>query len=189
MTIWGGSLNHTRAVQYYYIYIGIMKVCGFQRVIYHPKTQLKFYVLTVCQYWLGIVDLKNVFTNQEFIISLLQYYKLLILMHSKKLLQNFKNFLLTDWLTHTYLLSYLLTYLPMPSDKRNSITTKAMGLIFALLDVTLSRDVPCHQPLQLQRLHHGFTEAHLCSPLYSIPFPLPCRWQFAVCTSWLRCEP
>ena len=30
----------------------------------------------------------------------------------------------------------------MPSDKRNSITAKATGLIFALLDVASSQDVP-----------------------------------------------
>ena len=55
----------------------------------------------------------------------------------------------------------------MPSDKRNSITTNAMGLIFALFDVAFSRDVPFHQLQQLQRLHHGSAEAHLCS-LYAI---------------------
>ena len=44
-----------------------------------------------------------------------------------KLLQNFTywNFLLTD----------SLTYLPMPSDRYNSITAKAMSLIFLLLDI------------------------------------------------------
>ena len=30
----------------------------------------------------------------------------------------------------------------MPSDKCNSITAKAMGLIFLLLDVALVREVP-----------------------------------------------
>ena len=35
-----------------------MKVWGFQRVIYHPKTT-KFHFLTVSQYWLGTADLKN----------------------------------------------------------------------------------------------------------------------------------
>jgi len=53
----------------------------------------------------------------------------------------------------------------MPSDKHNSITAKAMGLIFALFD-----DVHFRQLLQLQHLPHGYTEVLLCSPLYSIPF-------------------
>ena len=33
----------------------------------------------------------------------------------------------------------------MPSDKRNSITAKAMGLISSLFNVASSRDVPFHQ--------------------------------------------
>ena len=50
----------------------------------------------------------------------------------------------------------------MPSDKRNSITAKAMGLISSLFNVASSRDVPFRQPLQLQSSHHGFTKAYLC---------------------------
>ena len=85
----------------------------------------------------------------------------------------------------------------MPSSKRNSITAKAMGLIFALFNVASSRDVPFRQPLQLECLHHGFTKAHLCFPSCSIPFssaytpflsPLPHRWRFAVRTLWLQCD-
>ena len=30
----------------------------------------------------------------------------------------------------------------MPSDKRNSITVKAMGLIFSLFDIALTQEVP-----------------------------------------------
>ena len=54
-------------------------------------------------------------------------------------------FLLTD-----YLIDYL-----TPSDKHNSINTKAMGLISSLFNVALSGDVPFGQPLQLQCSHHG----------------------------------
>ena len=43
----------------------------------------------------------------------------------------------------------------MPSDKRNLITTKAIGLICSLFNVTSFGDVPFHQLLQLQCLHHG----------------------------------
>jgi len=64
---------------------------------------------------------------------------------------------------------YLTDYL-MPSDKRNSITTKAMGLISSLFNVASSRDVPFCQPLQLQCSHHGSTKAYLCSPLICSPF-------------------
>ena len=46
----------------------------------------------------------------------------------------------------------------MPSDK-------AAGLISSLFNVTLSGDVPFRQSQQLQCLHHGPTEAYLCSPL------------------------
>jgi len=45
-----------------------------------------------------------------------------------------------------------------------------MVLIFALIDVALSRDMSFHQLQQLQSLHHGSTKAYLCSPLFSIPF-------------------
>ena len=37
-----------------------MKVCGFPENSLLPKSQLKFYFLTVCQHWLGIADPKNV---------------------------------------------------------------------------------------------------------------------------------
>jgi len=65
----------------------------------------------------------------------------------------------------------------MPSDKRNSITTKAMGLISSLFNIASSRDVPFRQPLQLQFLHHGSTKAYLCSPFLSPP---PHMRQFVV---------
>ena len=65
----------------------------------------------------------------------------------------------------------------MPSDKRNSITAKAMGLISSLFNIALSQDVLFCQPLQLQCLHCGSTKAYLCSPFLS---PLPHRWRFAV---------
>ena len=55
----------------------------------------------------------------------------------------------------------------MPLDKRNLITAKATGLIFALFDVASFQDVPFSQPQQLQCLHHVSTEAYLCS---RIPF-------------------
>ena len=130
------------------------------------KNQFNIYFVTSRQCRLGIAKLKNIFRS--------------FLTHSKKLLQNFKifiqsNFLLIDWLTHSL----------MPSDKSNSITTKATGLIFALFDVASSQDVPFHKLQQLQGLHHSSTKAYLCSPLFS---PLPRRWRFAVCTLWLWCE-
>jgi len=58
----------------------------------------------------------------------------------------------------------------MPTDKHNSITAKAIGLISSLFNVASSRDVPFHQPLQLQCSYGGSTKAYLCSPLFSIPF-------------------
>ena len=64
------------------LYLGIIKVWGFQRVIYCiTQNPTKILLLTVCQYWLGIADPKNVLRS--------------ILIHFKKLLQNLKksNFL------------------------------------------------------------------------------------------------
>ena len=56
-----------------------------------------------------------------------------------------------------------------------------MGLTSSLFNVTSSRDVPFHQPQQLQCSHDGSTKvyccSHLCSPLLS---PLLHRWWFAV---------
>ena len=58
----------------------------------------------------------------------------------------------------------------MPSGKHNSIIAMATGLIFSLINVTSSRDVPFRHPQQLQCLHHGSTKGYLCSPLFFIPF-------------------
>ena len=55
----------------------------------------------------------------------------------------------------------------MPSDKRNSITAKATGLIFSLFSVASARQVPFGIP-QLaqynQYLLHGLTSVLLCVP-------------------------
>ena len=45
----------------------------------------------------------------------------------------------------------------MPSDKRNSITTKATDLIFSLLDVASAREVPFGILQYVQYILHGFT--------------------------------
>jgi len=55
----------------------------------------------------------------------------------------------------------------MPSDKHNSRTARARDLISSLINVALSRDVPFHQPQQLQCLHHGATFVPLWSPILS----------------------
>ena len=79
------------------------------------------------------------------------------------------------WLCY-YLTDWLTIWL-MPSDKRNSMTAKAMGLIYSLSNIALSRDVSFRQPLQFHCSHHGSTKAYLCSWLLS---PLPLRWRFMV---------
>ena len=48
----------------------------------------------------------------------------------------------------------------MPSDKRNSINAKAIGLISSLFNVASSWKVPFRQVLQLQCLYHGSTKAY-----------------------------
>jgi len=69
----------------------------------------------------------------------------------------------TDWLTYTYLLTYLL----MPTGKHNSRMARARDLISSLINVASSRDVPFHQPQQLQCWHHGATFVPLWSPILS----------------------
>ena len=45
----------------------------------------------------------------------------------------------------------------MPSAKHNSTMDKAIGLIFSLFDIALSRDVPFFQPQYTQCTYHGPT--------------------------------
>ena len=45
----------------------------------------------------------------------------------------------------------------MPSAKCNSTMDVATGLISSLFDVSLSRDVPFHQPQDVPCMHHGLT--------------------------------
>jgi len=52
----------------------------------------------------------------------------------------------------------------MPSDKHNSITAKATGLIFSLFDITLSQDVPFGTPQYIQCILQGLTSILLCVP-------------------------
>jgi len=52
----------------------------------------------------------------------------------------------------------------MPSDEHNLRTAKAAGLIYLLINAASSRDVPFHQPQQLQCLHHGATFVLVCAP-------------------------
>jgi len=55
----------------------------------------------------------------------------------------------------------------MPSDKHNSKTARARDLIFSLINVASCRDVPFHQPQELQCLHHGAIFVPLWSPILS----------------------
>jgi len=91
--------------------------------------------------------------------------------NSINLLRNFKNSYLTDFSADW------LTIWLMSSDKRNSITAKAIGLISSLFNIASSWDVPFRQPLQLQCSYHDSTKTYLCSPFLS---PLPRRWRFVV---------
>ena len=52
----------------------------------------------------------------------------------------------------------------MPSDKRNSITAKATGLIFSLFDVALAQQVPFGIPQYVQCILHGLTSVLFCVP-------------------------
>ena len=52
----------------------------------------------------------------------------------------------------------------MPSDKRNLITAKAMGLIFSLSDVASVGHVPFGIPQYIQCILHGLTNFLLCVP-------------------------
>ena len=73
----------------------------------------------------------------------------------------------------------------MPSGKHNSITAKAMGMIFSLFGVASSRDVPFGILQYVQCTHHGLTFVLLC-----VPFPFAdsprCRFVVARCMASLQ---
>ena len=52
----------------------------------------------------------------------------------------------------------------MPSDKRNSITAKATGLMFSLFDVASAREVPFGILQYVQCILHGLISVLLCVP-------------------------
>ena len=52
----------------------------------------------------------------------------------------------------------------MPSDKRNLITAKAMGLIFSLFDIASARQVPFGISQYVQCILRGLTSVLLCVP-------------------------
>ena len=57
----------------------------------------------------------------------------------------------------------------MPSDKRNSITAKVMGLIFSLFDIASARQVPFGILQYVQCILHGITSV-LLGVLLGVPF-------------------
>jgi len=115
-------------------------------------------------------------SDQSYILPLNSYEILKILYLADFLLTGLLTYLLIYLLT---LLIYLLTYLLylftllylltllMPSDKYNSRTARARDLISSLINITSSRDVPFHQPQQLQCLYHGATFVPLCAFILS----------------------
>ena len=52
----------------------------------------------------------------------------------------------------------------MPSDKCNSITAKATGLIFSLFNIASAREVPFGILQYIQYILHGLTSILLCVP-------------------------
>ena len=63
----------------------------------------------------------------------------------------------------------------MPSDKRNSIMAKAMGLMFSMFNVTCSREVPYGIPQYVQCILHGLSNVLLCVP-YTLADSKRCRF-------------
>ena len=73
----------------------------------------------------------------------------------------------------------------MPSDKCNSITAKATGLILSLFDIVLAQEVPFGILQYIQCILHG-----LSSVLFCVPFILADseRCRFGGSTRWLPFE-
>jgi len=78
-----------------------------------------------------------------------------------------RSFQLTDQLTNCL----------MPSDVRNSITAKTIGLIFLLLDIASFLDLPFAMLLYMQCILHGLTMALLCIPfIFAHHKKVPILW-------------
>jgi len=71
---------------YVVLYTEIMKVYGFLGVIY-PQKQIKFYFLTLSQYWLGIVDPKM--SSDQSLPILKSCYRILIFFFTYSVVQFF----------------------------------------------------------------------------------------------------
>jgi len=123
----------------YSIYIGIMKVREFWPQIITPKP-----------------GINTALRNDNNHLGSTSVIIMLLLCHSFRLLIPLKN-------PCTACLTYLL-YLLMLSDKHNS---RVRDSISSLINVTLSQDMPFHQPQLLQCLHHGATFVPLCAPILS----------------------
>ena len=72
----------------------------------------------------------------------------------------------------------------MPSDKRNSITAKATGLIFSLFNVASAREVPFGIQQYIQCILHGLTSVLLCVPFI---FADSKKCQFGDSTCMMAC--
>ena len=128
-----------------------IKGLGFSDQKISPKNQLHNTILAPWHYWLGVTKLKSASS--------------MTLNASDRLLQTFRNFLLTSYL--------------MPSGKHNSIVVIGIGLISSPFDVTLSRDVHFDISQYVQYTHHGLTVALFSFVSHSFLLTVP-RNQFTV---------
>ena len=139
-----------------------------------PQNSLIFAFLHLgSSYWLGTVKLRMSSWTHP-----LGWYTILKISYlvdfSSKWLTNQPNKQMSNWL------AYLLTYLLMPSDKRNSIMAEATGLN-PLITVHI-HFVPRRAflpTIAAPMLTSWFTFLLICDPFLS---PLQCRWQiFGTC--------
>ena len=134
-----------------------MKVRGFQPQIITPKPA-----------WYLLSDSLRVLVRHSQAQKCLQVNPITLPSNSYEILKilylaDFSTDWLTDWLT--FLLACLLMPRLMPSDKHNLRAATARDVISSLINVASSRDVPFHQPQQLQCLHHAATFVSLCAPI------------------------
>ena len=123
-----------------------MEIWVFLAKIKSPKNQLHNSILAPWQYWLGITKPKSAFST--------------ILKASNKLLQILKK---------NYSMEFSTACRPaclMPSGKHNSITAKAMGLIFTVRLHFVPRRAFWHTAVRT--MYASWT--YLCPPLCSISF-------------------
>jgi len=132
---------------------------------YHSKTSLAFLCVKTRQGW-STGQARNVFNPKPI-------YQLIMIIFAQ---QNFSTGCVTEWLTNQptdWLTDWLTEWLTNAFRQAPLNSGHSAGLISSPLNITLSWDMPFHQPQHLQCLHPacGLSKSYFvffCAPLFSL---------------------